>query len=38
MDKVFDRFVQNADKINETWQIVEFFENEFEKFKISVGN
>lgn len=38
MDKVFDRFVQNADKINETWQIVEFFENEFERFKISVGN
>ena len=38
MDKIFDRFVQNADKINETWQIVEFFENEFEKFKIAVGN
>lgn len=38
MDKIFDRFVQNADKINETWQIVEFFENEFEKFKIAAGN
>lgn len=38
MDKVFDRFVQNAEKINETWQIVEFFEDEFKRFKAAAGN
>ncbi len=38
MDKVFDRFIQNADKINETWQIVEFFENEFSRFKDEVNH
>ena len=38
MDKVFDRFIQNAEKINETWQIVEFFENEFNRFRDEVDH
>ncbi|RDU64801.1 nickel-binding protein Mua [Helicobacter sp. MIT 14-3879] len=38
MKNVFDRFIQNIDNIKETWQIVEFFENEFEKFREEVGN
>lgn len=38
MDKIFDKFIQNADNINETWQIVEFFEDEFKKFKNEVND
>lgn len=38
MEKIFDRFIQNIDNIKETWQIVEFFESEFEKFKADVGS
>lgn len=38
MENVFDRFIQNAENIKETWQIVEFFENEYKKFRDEVGN
>lgn len=38
MDKIFDKFIQNADNIRETWQIVEFFEDEFTKFKNEVND
>ncbi|RAX54878.1 hypothetical protein CCY99_01660 [Helicobacter sp. 16-1353] len=38
MDKIFDKFIQNADNIRETWQIVEFFEEEFKKFKNEVND
>lgn len=38
MDSVFNKFIRNASKINETWQIVEFFENEFKKFRDEVSN
>ncbi|MGX2982718.1 nickel-binding protein Mua [Helicobacter sp. 23-1045] len=32
-DGVFERFIQNVENIRESWQIVEFFENEMQKFK-----
>lgn len=35
---VFDRFIRNMDKIAETWQVVEFFENELRKFRDEVSN
>ena len=38
MDAVFDRFIRSMDKIEETWQVVEFFEKEFQKFKDEVSN
>lgn len=38
MEMVFERFLQNADKISETWQIVEFFENELQKFKNEISD
>lgn len=38
MDNVFNRFVSNIEDIKETWQIVEFFENEFEKFQNEVND
>lgn len=38
MDNVFNRFVSNMNDIKETWQIVEFFENEFEKFQNEVND
>ncbi len=38
MNKIFDKFIQNAANIHEQWQIVEFFENEFKKFKNEVSD
>lgn len=38
MDAVFEKFIRNMDKIKETWQIVEFFESEFQKFKDEVAS
>lgn len=38
MDNVFNRFVSNMNDIKETWQIVEFFENEFEKFQNEIDD
>lgn len=32
-DEVFERFIHNVENIREAWQIVEFFENELQKFK-----
>lgn len=33
VEGVFMRFIHNVENIRETWQIVEFFENEMQKFK-----
>lgn len=33
VEGVFRRFIHNVENIRETWQIVEFFENEMQKFK-----
>lgn len=33
VDEVFERFIHNVENIREAWQIVEFFENELQKFK-----
>lgn len=38
MDAIFERFIRNMDRVKETWQIVEFFENEFKKFKDEIAN
>lgn len=37
MDNIFDRFVKNINEITETWQIVEFFEDEYRKLKEERG-
>lgn len=38
LDGVFERFIYNVENIRETWQIVEFFENELKKFKDEVND
>lgn len=38
MNEVFDKFIQNVEEISETWQIVEFFEDEFDKFKHRIND